>query len=127
MFFSEFVYLCDGLYNKEDFVNMQTQILKTIHYRLTRPDARFIARLKLALMRTKDGIDIDPTFYQSVDFVYRSSLYSSYLTFMPIHNYGDCLIDTTNDQEINENTENKLLKISIIEALEIAKESSESS
>ena len=123
---SEFVFLCDGLYNKEEFINMEARILKKIQYRLTRLDARFIARIKLSLMRTKENIDIDPLFYQSVDFVYRSSLYSSYLTFSSIHNYGDCLIDTTNNQEVDEQTQNKLIKLSIIEALEIAKDCSES-
>ena len=123
---SELVYMCDGLYKKKDFINMQNLILETIHYRLTRHDARFNARLKLAKMEALDKIEIEENFFVSVDFVFKSSLFSPFLTFASINNYGDALIDTTSESEISDRTQNQNIKMYILDSLEIAQEFQES-
>lgn len=123
---SELVYMCDGLYKKKDFINMQNLILETIHYRLTRHDARFNARLKLAKMEALDKIEIEENFFISVDFVFKSSLFSPFLTFASINNYGDALIDTTSESEISDRTQNQNIKMYILDSLEIAQEAQES-
>lgn len=122
---SEFMYMCDGLYKKIDFLKMQNKILETLNYRLTRPDARFNARLKLAKMEALDNVEIDENFFISVDFVFKSSLFSPFLTFASIHDYGDSLIDTTSESEISDQTQNKNIKLYILDALEIAQQSQE--
>lgn len=119
---SEFMYMCDGLYKKIDFLKMQDHIFETINYRLTRPDARFNARLKLAKMEALESAEIEENFFVSVDFVYKSSLFSPFLTFASINDYGDSLIDTTSESEISDQTQNKSIKMYIIDALEIAQE-----
>lgn len=119
---SELMYMCDGLYKKNDFLKMQDHILATLNYRLTRFDARFNARLKLAKMEALEKAEIEDNFFVSVDFVFKSSLFSPFLTFISINNLGDSLIDTTSESDISDDTPNKSIKMYIIDALEIAQE-----
>ena len=121
---SEFEYMCDRLYKKKEIINMETTILKKLNYKVTRPDARFNARLKLAQMKTSKDVEIEPIFFDTVDFVYQSSLFSSNLTFADIDKFGDTLIDTTGNQEINDDTPEKKIKMHLLESLEIANQSS---
>jgi hypothetical protein len=110
---SELVFLSDGLYSTADFLAMQDEVLAAVQYRLTKSDARFIARLKVF------GQPVAPDFCDAIDFVSRASLLAPGPTFASAGRLADAVIDTiVNTAGEGEGFTEHALKSELFEVLE---------
>lgn len=83
---SDLVFLCDGLYTRNEFIQMQIDVLNTINFRIGRKTPRFSIMLK-----TYDGNPSDD-FFEAIDSILSITFYIRRLTFAPPDVVADAVI-----------------------------------
>lgn len=83
---SDLVFLCDQLYTRNDFIQMQIDLLNTVNFRIYRRTPRFSIMLK-----TYDGNPSDD-FFEAIDSILSITFYIRRLTFSPPDLVADAII-----------------------------------
>jgi hypothetical protein len=110
---SELVFLCDGLYSREDFIATESDVLAAIQFRVTRIGGRFVGRLKIF------GCDVSPDFCEAIDFVARAALLSPVLSFANPERVAGAIIDVVvNTAETADDFAEKEIKGELLDVLD---------